>query len=89
MMAVDPKSPTIRFRLNQFIGWEMQRGGAYGAESLCIGMLPGRKRFALYREVTGAYLPLAYFASYEDAIEAVRLIGALVSGTYVPGEVSE
>lgn len=78
-------APQDLFRLNQFIGWELTRIGEPGKEGLCIGRIPGRTRFALYRDAPGSCRPLAYFAKYEDAVEAARLIGALVSGRYSGG----
>lgn len=81
-MAVDPNSPAFRFRRDQFIGWDIKARDT--TEGLCIGHLPGRRRFALYRDSPGLCWPLAYFAKCEDAIEAARLIGALAGGIYLP-----
>lgn len=60
-------------------GWTMQQG-----VSLCIGMLPKRKRPCLYFGYTNEYccrlVPIATFSNEEAAKEALSFLDLLILG---------
>lgn len=58
-------------------------GYRVGDVSLNVGLIPGRKRPALYRLEGSKLWPLAYFKNAEFAREALRLIDRIAEGEVV------
>jgi hypothetical protein len=71
-----------------FVGFSLRGGvGSLGRPTgIAVGRLPGRKSYALFASWSGAFRPLAYFRSDEDARIAVETLNRLAEATLADGD---